>query len=1608
MRRLWLALILSLLIVGVWGPPPVQAQGPPEREFRPSLVDQTGGPRDQLLLTLVADAAVRPGETVALTLSATPLLDAPVLEIYWVLPDGVELVAGTPTEEIDMMAAREVVQSVRSLRFTTPGTHRVAVEVGYTPYEGARYTRSGVLFFMVDEDAPQVSDLDPLAGIDMTAPVAVTNVVRTPFSIAPQSTSATPCFTVSGSLMRIDKPITASGYGADVMVPVVDFYVELREADLVFDDTIDGTYTDENGQFTFPRFCEGDGLFDDTLELYVWFRAATSAARVTDSSWIDEEYTYETGEISTGGGNLTFDMELNATQSAVFNILAAAGAATDFWYLHDVDDSKIGPVQIHWEPGYGDDGSYYRGFWDEITIADDPSDPDEWDDSVIIHEWGHFADDKRGCDGSPGGPHNVTGTYGTDLAFGEGYPDYYQAAVRDWRGDANAGIYLDVPGSGSSLFVDLESLAPAIPRSQRNEFAVAAALWDLYDGGADGQDLVQHGQTPIHSVYTWNEFTNQGFFDSDCDFENYLRAWSDAGQPNDAVTAAAISQNVFDTTLPTVALVRALDTAPDGALGDAVGAQAATAAMSGAPEYRWWNRTSFVVDTSPSMAGAKLNAVKSALTLQANTYGGVPEGTEFDLQTFHAGSTALNTVFENRFFPSTFAGAISGLTTGGSDSGCTVDALRVLAGAADRDTRTDLWLYTDGDAVSASRVNAVSQRLTDRASRASFVLLGGCTTMALASPGVDATALLSGATAPLATTAGTTPAETSEAALAEQQVIQQRREAATWLGTSGFAPAAVEQPSAGIVPYLLTALKTGGQFLYVDAAQLANAADILEAQLTHKAGAGRWSDYVSDVATYRYDSLASYEFAWIDATDGNAWGKPGSGFAPNSALDGPEGRVAALFSLTSPAFSYYGAGQYGAMVYENGYIVIGGNASDEGATPNNTQLPNGATPNFAVYPFWDDLEWDNRIYIDGSLWVAPPGYENHGTIYTKQVGDWTVVQWYGFGLAADVDFGTGNPFQAQEFQVLFHRTTGEIRFQYGDVTGSAAAGATIGIEDRNATAASVQVAYNNSGAIMDNSGYKFVPAPAQPSRTYTVAVDSTMESVGFLLTGYSGSFDPLLVRDPAGTLVSCSDTANVLCLLDLDPAGRKVQYIQVDTNGRTGNWTATVAAGPSGSGTFALTSLGASPLSPESVGDRTRPAGTALAMVVDLGLPADGGTLTGQLRTPGGVPFGSAFTLFDDGAHGDGGAGDGRFGSAALTPAGSGTAYLWLTGAVNGTAFVRVDPTPYVFQPVSYTSLGDVVNTGGTSTLAFSLRNADTADHCYRFEVTVPEGWWYDTLDALPRCVNAGATVTHQIDVRMTSDATNDLPGGTTGTVTVAAIEWEKGEISDSATASVTRRHSAATVEIYLEQPEIRPGGDTAPVRVYAFDEAGTAVADGTVLTLGTTLGSLPATATTVDGMARVTFTSGAAQGLATLTAQSPGGASDTATILIETAPPDELRLEVAPEVLDEATNTASLTATVTDAYGNPVAGALVRIGVEGDGLRGTLSDGSEAMTGTTNGAGQVTAVFQRVAQSGSAGVRAELLSPDGTGGQRVAREDRKIISLGTPHRVFLPLAIRN
>ena len=152
---------------------------------------------------------------------------------------------------------------------------------------------------------------------------------------------------------------------------------------------------------------------------------------VEDSSWIDETYEYDS-EIwyTSPSGTHTFDyhLENDYSWSAIFNIADAIWEARRFW--NDSGGAPGSPTfdqwaEVHWEYGYDQDGSMYIGWnMEEISIANAP-DPDEYDDHVIQHEWNHFVEEHHYCIDTWGGSHSMTERLDPELAYSEGYGDFY-------------------------------------------------------------------------------------------------------------------------------------------------------------------------------------------------------------------------------------------------------------------------------------------------------------------------------------------------------------------------------------------------------------------------------------------------------------------------------------------------------------------------------------------------------------------------------------------------------------------------------------------------------------------------------------------------------------------------------------------------------------------------------------------------------------------------------------------------------------------------------------------------------------------------------------------------------------------------------------------------------------------------------------------------------------------------------------------------------------------------------------------------------------------------------------------------------------------------------
>jgi hypothetical protein len=1407
----------------------------------------------------------------------------------------------------------------------------------------ASFGAAGVLFFVIKPGGSYVTDQDPDAErpVRNARPGEVT-VSTTPASTSLRSPNDDPCFTIAVHVDRIERVVDHDGFGEEFRIPLAGIGMEFRESDLVFDDSYGTLGTDANGNVV-GSFCDDDGIFDDELEIYIRITAERGDPRVyvEDSSWIDEIYEYDTNEVSSSGGWIDFNINLGYDWSGIFNIVDAAWQARQFWL--DSGGTYDEEVEIHWEPGYGDEKSSYDGYYNEITIADGPSDSDEWEESAIMHEWGHSADDFYSCDDAPGGDHSWGQNIDSEMAWGEGFPDYYQSAVRDYYGYIDASHYVSIDGAGVSHSQSMEDCW-FCDKNTENEGAIATALWDLYDTEGSYDDWAEHGHASIQAVYVSSEFNDvaYGLFDDTCDFDTYMRGWVDYGLPADWKTADAVKQNT------------GYNLEPSAQLAAIQGDRSTESNFTPAEVYRWWKQLTYVGDNSSSMSGAKFNAMKVLFEEAVNDLGDDPEGTEFTLELFNNTITNNDIAFAGQFYPGDLIDPINNLTTiPDADPHCGVYALRALSQAVDNQEKGDVWLFTDGDTAQLPSVQTIRQLLTENKMRASMALMGLCQPKGENVPVLEpiSTELLQGLTPD------------------EQQILMAER-LLPGAARADLGLMADDIPG-GIVPYLLTALNSGGQFLYVDSSQVDDAADILRAQITNSAGAGRWSDYVSDQPTYLHDTLASWEYNWINAKLGTKRGNPGE----LSKLDIP-----------IPGYFQYFSGPYydTVHVFEDGYLTLG---LHEAYVYNNTMLPNPAEPNSALYPFWDNI----KPY-------CPPGAESTseacvGFIYTIQDGDWFVIEYDQY------QYNYNDPFVLNTFEILLNLETYEIRYQYLSVPHGAES-ATIGLENSNGTNG-FHVSYDDVNGAVDGTGYKFVPAPPQPTKTYIVTVDSTMESVGFLLTGYSGSFEPLEITDPDGVLITCTDPGTMCLDLDL------VQYVQVNTNGRTGDWQALVDAGNTGSGTFSFTSFAVSPIAVDSSNNHILSTGTQ-QILVGLSGQVDGCTLSGQFHKANGSPFGNSFGLYDDGLHNDNQACDGQYGSGSFY-LGAGSVYLTLQGLHNGEPFTRIDPVPYTFQPLLVKSLNEGANFGGVTQLDFQFTNYDSYDHCYWLTYSLPEGWWIDFPNPPPHggCLYAGQTAVVTYDVYMDEGFTNDLPSGTTGIVTMAATEWEKGAISDSDSTRITRHREPYRIDIFNPIKYLAPNGAQATIDFLVTDIQGVVVADGTELQLIANNGDIsPVFGSTKNGSVVATYTSGANLGSDIIMAQTLNGVTASTNIEIANPIPSQITLSLSTNLLPaDGTSSAQLVATVRDDRGNPVANQLVQIGVESDdGQLGTIS-GGEVVSGMTNSAGQFSATFINSGVVGSVGVRAEFMIYE-NGDPVVSLHDRRIIYIGT-NPIFLPVIRR-
>jgi len=176
------------------------------------------------------------------------------------------------------------------------------------------------------------------------------------------------------------------------------------------------------------------------------------------------------------------DFTVPVADSGALHILRMVGAGHR-WYA--AQGMKLTPTLVEWTGGAGGlagDASYFRSTTDRLYLLGKVADPDQFDDSVILHELAHRASHHFSSTKTQGGPHKAWQRSAPSLAWNEGvatylgqaglghtrYVDRLAKGVLDYRIDTLTGVELGpVPDN------DTGNIA---------ERVVMSFLWDLRDG----------------------------------------------------------------------------------------------------------------------------------------------------------------------------------------------------------------------------------------------------------------------------------------------------------------------------------------------------------------------------------------------------------------------------------------------------------------------------------------------------------------------------------------------------------------------------------------------------------------------------------------------------------------------------------------------------------------------------------------------------------------------------------------------------------------------------------------------------------------------------------------------------------------------------------------------------------------------------------------------------------------------------------------------------------------------------------------------------------------------------------------------------------------------
>ncbi|HEX6851112.1 MAG TPA: hypothetical protein VF139_06860 [Candidatus Polarisedimenticolaceae bacterium] len=355
------------------------------------------------------------------------------------------------------------------------------------------------------------------------------------------SSAALANWTASGRFVYEDREWNESGFSGTILTKPIRF------ADVeVIDPTKSGSKqilakgkTDADGYYAIP-------VVDSTTRTKVRVRVLTRSnytsdlfVRVTNQG--GSIYVGQSADVTSHAPNVNVDWgTLTALAFAggeAFNLFDMGVYGAD--YIKAMTGARPNStklVTIKWQSNGGVTVSQTSG--NTVTIRDTGG----YDDTVALHEWGHYAMTNYSKSSNPAGSHALADCHqDLRLAFDEGRATYLGNSVVRMFDLGPANVYVRTSGAsgpgGALNFFDLESETQYSCDGSGSEVTVARSLWDITDGPSTNDYTPGTDETldalALPDVESWQTFASSVFKGAtNVTHETFWNSWFDSTVAN--------------------------------------------------------------------------------------------------------------------------------------------------------------------------------------------------------------------------------------------------------------------------------------------------------------------------------------------------------------------------------------------------------------------------------------------------------------------------------------------------------------------------------------------------------------------------------------------------------------------------------------------------------------------------------------------------------------------------------------------------------------------------------------------------------------------------------------------------------------------------------------------------------------------------------------------------------------------------------------------------------------------------------------------------------------------------------------------------------------------